>query len=335
VKDSWILPSGEVFYEELTNIGRQQCVELGSWCRQQLQSRGILGASLSDVSSLAWRSSCATRVMESGGHFWEGFFTKEEKERNVNILEPRPLSPLEQAEEIPSTCSLEDFYFRPWDTNKAYKKWVTGLPMAEPFKSRAKECGSELEDLLKVMDSPVLSKFPRSAALFGMTYVRELLECERFYEKLADSKPLGVLFNPEQVETINKLALWAWNIRFFNHALVKEMSDRFFGLITEDIKSAGQDGELFSLYSGHDYTILVLLAGLGVPNYTDLLGFACFLTFEVYDHTNTDGTITRGFTLALNAAPFEKGTEPSTKVQSQNTKVILNPATGNDFWPLA
>jgi len=327
VRESWKLPSGEIFYDELTEVGKKQCVTLGTWCRAYLQERDCLPEPLADVSPLRWRSSAVSRVRDSGKLFWSGFLSaKEQTTMQLDGPLEYELPDGEVVQEPPKPAA--DYYFRTWDSHAVYKKWADAAPMSDTFKKKAKEHKDTLDEVLSTLDAAPLKQLPLSMILFGMTYAREMVDCERYNDAL-ETKPLQELLGKELLRKVDELALWSWDIRFFRHNYVGQISHRLLRELLLDASS--EEGSTFSLYSGHDYTLLVLLAGLTIPAYEELLSFCAFILIDVYEETTEDG-IERVFTLTLNPNPFEVDGIPQNDVQPQNGKQLACPTTGETVW---
>lgn len=271
-----------------------------------------------DPDNVKWRSSRIERVRSSGELFWNGFC-------DVPISE----IPYEQNEgdEIP----LADHYFRTWDSNANYKKWANDLIKSELFAKKSAEASAELDKIVDVLSLLPFKKFPRPFVLYGMTFAREMVDCERYYEK--EDKPLEKFLTKDQFKTIDSLALWCWDQRFFSHAEYrKSLGEKILGEIIEDM--INPKTPLFSLYSGHDYTILIILAALGVSNYPELLSFGSYLLFDVFERKNADGSSERVFSVSLNPTPFEVNEKPTQDVQTNNVKSIKTDE-GEEYWPLS
>merc|ERR1712137_40183 len=318
VKKSWTLPNGELFVDSLTEDGKKQCVTLGKWSRKHLQEKNSSFDTV-DPSKIWWRSSRIGRVKNSGKMFWEGFCSDE----NVEISDV----PFEGEEE-----HVADTYFRTWVSNVEYKKWADSLVKSKEFVVKGTEKKQELDDIVEVLSLTPFKSYPKSVVLYGMTFAREMVDCERYYSEMKE-KPLQNILSPEQFKTIDELSLWCWDFRFFNHADFKQtLGAKLLKEIMEDMQNL-HNSSLFSLYSGHDYTILILLASMGISNYPTLLSFGAYLLFEVYDRVNEDGTTQRVFTVALNPEPFEISQKPTEELQENNAHLIPQPG-GDNYWPL-
>ena len=314
VKKSWTLPSGELFVESLTTDGKKQCEALGAWTRKYLRET-FSSFETVDPERLRWRSSRIKRVSNSGKMFWDGFRGDEDVE--INEI------PFEGVE------TVADTYFRTWVSNEEYKKWADGLVKSKDFVVKGTEKSKELDEIVQTLSLKPFQSYPKSVVLYGMTFAREMVDCERYYSEMGD-KPLKALLTTEQVKTIDELSLWCWDYRFFNHAEFKQVLG---AKLLDEIKQDMQNDSLFSLYSGHDYTLLILMATLGIEHYPTLLSFGAYLLFEVYDRT-TDGKTERVFTLTLNPEPFEVSQEPTQEVQPQNSQVLQRPGSDSIYWTI-
>lgn len=315
MKDYWTV-DGKLFLDSLSETGKDQCSKLGKWARDYLKSRGVAENSV-DASRLKWRSSKIERVTTSGKLFWKGFSDTE-----IEQL------PYEQS--IEDSVPTSDHYFRTWDSNVAYKKWANDLIKSELFVKKSMEVSKDLDEIVDVLSLIPFKKYPKPIVLYGMTFAREMVDCERYFEK--PEKPLHTILNKNQLENIDALAKWCWNQRFFSHPeYSKTLGEKILGEIIEDMISKDYD---FSLYSGHDYTLLIILASLGIPEYEELLSFGSYLLFDIFDRKNDDGSSERVFSITLNPTPFETNSRAVTEVQTDNLRILKNDA-GEQYWPLS
>jgi len=316
VKNSWKLPNGEYFIDQLSPEGIQMCETLGKWMRKYLQENHSTFEK-TEAEKVKWRTSRIKRVKDSGKEFWKGF----DESVEVNDL-PYEGSAADE--------HFADTYFRTWVSNGEYKKWADGLIKSPSFVAKGQEAAKQLDEIVDVLSLTPFKKYPKSAVLYGMTFAREMVDCERYYGNIKD-KPLESLLSKEQLATIDELSLWCWDQRFFTHAeYKKQLGENLVGEIVGDMLD---DTHLFNLYSGHDYTILVILAALGIPHYPELLSFGAYLLFEVYDKTNSDGSTERVFTMTLNPTPFEENQKPTEDIQSSHGVLVKN-ANGESYWPV-
>jgi len=304
----------------LTETGKNQCIELGKWVRNHLKEKHNALENV-NADQLKWRSSAVERVKGSGELFWKGFLN--ENESTVALREYEPDGSEEEG--IPAA----DYIFRTWDSNNDYKAWTKALFGSPVFVEKSKNASSDLDGIISTLGLKQFEKFPKPVVLYGMTFAREMVDCERYYKPLSE-KPMETLLSKEQLKIVDDLSLWCWNQRFFEHEFKDILAKRIVGEIKDDITNGSEE---FSLYSGHDYTLLVILAGLGMPCYEKLLSFASYILIEVFDKTNANGEKERVFTLTLNFAPFEKPEEhPVEEVNENFAKNLQQPGTDSIYW---
>mmetsp|Transcript_8696 Transcript_8696/g.9924 ORF Transcript_8696/g.9924 Transcript_8696/m.9924 type:complete len:125 (+) Transcript_8696:456-830(+) len=107
------------------------------------------------------------------------------------------------------------------------------------------------------------------------------------------------MFSTADTRKMYELARWCWNKRFFtlpvSSTLAKPLLDTIFktSTITD-----------FALYSAHDYTILALLASLGIKEYPPtVLSFSSYLV--IYIDTEENNEDKRVKKIVLNPQPLD------------------------------
>jgi hypothetical protein len=97
-------------------------------------------------------------------------------------------------------------------------------------------------------------------------------------------------------------AHWVWNQRFFSHTAVRGFGKTIGGALLREVThdlaaaaAASPGGPPLAVYSGHDYTILALLAALRLPSHpSGCIGFGAFMTFELWRDDSAAGGGDRG-----------------------------------------
>ena len=198
---------------------------------------------------------------------------------------------------------------------------------------------------------------PSQFLLVSMTYAKELVDCEKYYQfQLARSSsslpffPFVSQLNDHQMEKVDELARWCWNERFFKHPFVPQLASNLISLIKIEVEKANtiEDTAVFVLCTAHDYTILCLMAGLQVPSYSQILCFCAYVLIDVFDLVIDDndqniennsagnGRVERVFTISLNSAPFEDENEKvHDAVQTHKISQLLNPRNQSPYWTLS
>jgi hypothetical protein len=138
---------------------------------------------------------------------------------------------------------------------------------------------------------------------WAMSYVLELLECERCWED-AGKQVLSSRIAPDLAELVETIAEHVWRLRFFATGLESHLSGR----LLRAMLAAGSEGaSALSLFAAHDYTMFILLALLNLcPGSSGrlpstCLGFGSFIAL----YFMSDGRVR----VELNARPFDRESE--------------------------
>jgi len=268
--------------EVLTPVGYDQMQKLGEWFSQVYF--GHLHTDFLQTgkpSSFKWRSSKVERASSSGKYFWKGFGEK---------YGTPPENPVPYQDEDPDT------YFRAWNADPAYREKVKEIKKSDDFNQKGEEEIKFLDDLHTRFGTDIEKK-NAADKLSEMTYFKEIIECERYF----DGKTAMVSkITEEEEEKIEELARWVWGRRFFIPGFGEIIGGK---LLTEIIEELGNNESQFAVYSAHDYSILSLCAALGSDDYPEhVLGFGAFLLFEVHEHMTTGASHVH---VKLNSRSFE------------------------------
>lgn len=320
IREQWSTGTG-VLLEDLTDIGKELCVTLGKAVREHITKEHGSLETIKSQDQIQWQSSIVERVVHSGDGFWKGFLGDSYEE-------------LKPTRKQYSDDQEADGVFRPWDTHKEYSQWAKGIERgSEEFHAMAETRWDDIGGILQSLQIRGVEKFPKATILYGMTFVRELMDCEKYYH--SEVRAIHKQLSTQQLEIVDELSHWCWNIRFFKHPYVNELHSNLWDEISSEIRAAGEDGQSeFSLYSAHDYTVLVLLAGLGIPAYPELLSFCSFVHFEVFDQVDDDQNVTRVFTVSFNPAPFEKEKNFQTEFNPHATYQFPSKDSNSPLWAL-
>ncbi|KAH8052836.1 hypothetical protein JL722_9970 [Aureococcus anophagefferens] len=176
--------------------------------------------------------------------------------------------------------------FKAWDAKgTAYKAFVSGLKAGGDgaFNSGRKRARPR-RDLRGLRRGPRLRR-PRRAAL-----LLELLRAlPRRGGALDGGRRAFAAPRRRRAQALEGDARWIWERRFLRSGF-----GEFIGGALRDKAVAPRAGLKF--FSGHDYSILSMLAALGVRDYDVVLGFGAYVAVEHYD----DGATA----VLLHAAPF-------------------------------
>jgi hypothetical protein len=155
--------------------------------------------------------------------------------------------------------------------------------------------------------------------LFLTTYIKELLDCELNHPPTALAMANGLLrqaepgapaaaeslaactvqdvkatlwsrLRPEDEAFMLASARWVWDQRFFSHRAVRGFGKTIGGALLREVvhdlaaaADARGGGPPLAVFSGHDYTILALLAALRLPSHpSGCIGFGSFMIFELW-----------------------------------------------------
>lgn len=276
--------------EVLTSAGRSQIQVLGSWFATRYVLSGLLSA---DIGQTFWRSSKSDRAFESAFDFVKGF----NETIGAEAAGPAP---------IPYDTDADN-YFRPW---KVFKKEANAIKdkinTCEIWKKKAQENESFLREVFgRVNCQPNVLENP-AKALWSITYLHALREVESFWpskESIRDElhKALPI----ETSAAVTSLALWVWEQRFLYSGFVPQMGGR---MSVDIIESALNKNFSLNIFSGHDYTILSVLASLNlVQNFERPTGFGAYLLFEVWDVSDNVDNETLLVKIIINPDPFRCG----------------------------
>jgi hypothetical protein len=265
--------------ERVTALGLAQCRTVG---RHLVAAGGALAAAARG--GVRWHSSKVERVVESGRAFLEGAA----EGGGVGLEQASAL--LRQGPAALSRGGLacdQDVFYRAYLADKEYVAAARRLRDGELFRDRAQREQAVLSAL-----RPAPSAAPGSAQqLDATTYVEELLECERFWQG-THKRALRDANDAHLLHAVGRLARWCWDQRFFQLPEARRLGVPLLEAIKADLFGAERHAPQLVLHSAHDYTIMALLAALGVEAYPpETLGFASYLVFTAHG-------------VVLNACPF-------------------------------
>lgn len=192
---------------QLTELGLQQTELLGQRLAQRLHHM-VQESTVEPIQSARWFSSKQDRVVKSGVGFNRGF-SKQYKALFSGFDDSKLAAP-QQVED-------PDRLFRPWTVDQAY------LAAKERLRSgadrtvveQAAKNQEEIESIRQLFQLAPLSEKPLQDALYEMTMMVELYECER-YSTLPERTQLRKFIKEKDYEVCLSLALSVWNYRFFH-----------------------------------------------------------------------------------------------------------------------
>jgi len=263
-----------------------------------------------------WRSSSSNRAKVSGYDFTRAVMRVYNHQLQLKpakfLLPPEPILFLDVEGEDRFDDHGADHYFRPWNVYKNEMNvlkesinsnliWVTKANANKYFLS---ELFSRIGASKTVLDNA-----PKM--LWCTSYILCLVDCEKYWttdeevvqmlgtrcalndiilEMEIESKDIQIVDRPNDEENnsimqkIRSLACWAWDQRFAYQPYIIELGGR----ITFEILQQTLDFESgsFNVFSGHDYTIMGILAVLGVlqdeGGLNKQLEFGSYVTFELW-----------------------------------------------------
>jgi len=285
--------------ELLTPVGFEQMEKLGEWFQQVYFGQLHPDFLKNELSSFKWRSSKVERASSSGKYFWKGFGDK---------YGPQPENPVPYQDEDPDT------YFRAWNADPAYREKVKEIKKSDDFNQKGEEEIKFLDDL-HTRFATDLEKKNAADKLSEMTYFKEIIECERYFD--GKTAMVGKITQDEE-QKVEELARWVWGRRFFIPGFGEIIGGK---LLTEIIEELGNDTSQFAVYSAHDYSILSLCAALGSDDYPEhVLGFGAFLLFEVHEHMTTKA---KHVHVKLNSRSFEDENGKPIRSMQYNPKPFI------------
>ena len=192
---------------QLTELGLQQTELLGQRLAKRLH-HFVQESTIEPIRSARWFSSKQDRVVKSGYGFNKGF-SKEYQ----SLYSGFDGSKLAQ----PQLLENADRLFRPWMTDETYMAAKERLKSGadRTLIEHAEANTEEIESIRSLFQFGPLSDRPLRDALYEMTYMVELYECER-YSTLPERTQLRRFITEKDFEVCLSLALSVWNYRFFN-----------------------------------------------------------------------------------------------------------------------
>lgn len=254
--------------EELSYSGHIQIVVLGAWFARKYVLSGLLDAG---EGKTYWRCSKSDRAVESGYDFVKGF---------NDTLQTQAVGPK------PAPYDVDpDNFFRPW---KVFKKEAgvikERMKTEEVWHEKAKENEPFLTQLCQ-QHAKCQPTVCSTKALWCMTYFHALREVENFWPAEHSTRNKFCSMVPSDVQSkVTQLALWVWEQRFLHSGFKCEMGGRISVELIDSILSGQRS---INIFSGHDYTLLGVLAALDLVERFDYAsGFGAYLIFELWDTRN-------------------------------------------------
>jgi hypothetical protein len=152
--------------DSITEIGVQQVGTLGRWFAQYVVFQQLATA------TFKWRSSLATRVLESGRSLFAA----------MKLVLPASSLPVEPSA-YPCDADAQEVFCR-WNVDPEYRAYVLAMETSEQIQRAAFMVRKRLEDVYGCLLGRDISSdredddLDLARKLFRITYVKELLDCE-------------------------------------------------------------------------------------------------------------------------------------------------------------
>jgi len=301
--------------DALTTVGAAQLVSNGQQFARYLQSHPNL---LQSNTLIKLRRSERPRVIASANSFIEGYTIIQQQQqqqqqtsKNINTIIP-PTLPSLHYQPYPSLQANINV-FRAW-TGKEYNTAMTEMKTSEHYQKKGEEAATSrvLDATVCKICAPWANQMNRAGQLNLTTYLHEVLGCEEYFPD-PSKRGFGSLTDffrnkKELKKDLIQLAHWSFDQRFINRDTVgKEWGMKIGGDLLNEIEqdyqqSKGDGGSKVSIYVGHDYTILSLMAALGVKKHPkEIMGFGGWARLE-YRRNKKTGVVRQ--CLMLQTVPF-------------------------------
>ena len=226
-----------------------------------------------------------------------------------------------------------DNYFRPWKVFKAEANVIKEkIDTCENWQRKAEENKEFLQDIFSRVDSkPSVIQKP-TKALWSTTYLHALREVETYWPSHESTRDnFSKALPAETKDAVTTLALWVWEQRFLHSGFVSEMGGR---MSVDIVESALNKDINLNIFSGHDYTILSVLAALNlVDNFEQATGFGAYILFEVWESSSDeDSAKSTTVRIIFNPHPFQSndGSIDMSTV-NQSNEVLLKEISVSDL----
>lgn len=180
-----------------------------------------------------------------------------------------------------------DNYFRPWKIFKKEANVIKDRINTESWKVKAAENDAFLQEIFqKVNCLPSVLQKP-TKTLWCTTYLHALREVETFWPTDQSTRDEFCKALPAEYQAaVTSLALWVWEQRFLHSGFNCEMGGR---MSVDLVESALNTDFSLNIFSGHDYTLLSVLAALNVVDkFENATGFGAYLLLEVWENSDKE-----------------------------------------------
>ncbi len=262
IKAEW--PMG---LRQLTALGIREMYDTGQELRRKyVHELGFISGGYLP-SEIYVRGSNTDRSLQSAQLLMLGLFplgTGPDPAIYDESLEPAPAAGLAfNPVPVHSVALEDDVVLRPY-TGKAnckrYKKFVKALPKSKLYR----EQGEKYRDLLRLASSA-------TGMYEGEDPNKILYSINEIYEVLAASVqhnfPIPPEISDKDLKMIGELSDWNYHNQFLGKGIGQLMGSGFLGELTDNFSALAEGnprGRKFSLYAGHQRTVLGVEAALGI-----------------------------------------------------------------------
>lgn len=213
-----------------------------------------------------------------------------------------------------------DNYFRPWKIFKKEANVIKDKINTEVWEVKAAENKAFLQEIFQKVDClPNVLQKP-TKMLWCTTYLHALREVETFWPAEESTRDAFCKALPAETQpTVTSLALWVWEQRFLHCGFNCEMGGR---MSVDLVESALNSDFSLNIFSGHDYTLLSVLAALNlVDKFEHASGFGAYMLLEVWETSEKQLV----FKVFYNPDPFRSsdGSSVDMSVINQENEFLL------------
>mmetsp|Transcript_6802 Transcript_6802/g.9402 ORF Transcript_6802/g.9402 Transcript_6802/m.9402 type:complete len:438 (+) Transcript_6802:29-1342(+) len=284
---------------ELTHLGMKQHHDLGKQFREKYIHKWKLVNATWNNDEIYVRSSPKDRTIMSAQSFLLGFFPPTTK-LETNLIHETYHSTTTRTG-LPDGHQIVPVYTAPKEHDNllyAYKSCpkLKEIKKQDESLSEWKQTHSEHADLLEELSSLLGT----SVNLKDVTGIVNLINAEKIHQKPSLDGITEVMYN-----RMVKLTDWIFRKKFPSKEagklgaglLVKEIRDRMERTISAH-KNGAVANERFVLFSGHDGTLLALMAALDL-SHLDVPHYASHFTFELYHIEDGDGDTSNDYSIQI------------------------------------
>lgn len=249
--------------EKLSLAGVKQLKDVGMWFAKKYVSSELY----IKTPKVYFRGSKSDRAVDSGRDFVNSFNAT----LSSAFFSESP-TPFEED---------ADNYFRPWKVHTDSVKVVKAKMKNEKWAAKVEENKDFLARIRSELGMKEEYGANLSKALWSVTHIAGLIECETFWP---NNKRNALISRVKEADypRINDLACWVWQERFLSSGFEHLLG----GWMFLDMIQRTFDPEYnLNVFSGHDYTILTLLALFPkhMPTLNRPIEFGSYVIFELWD----------------------------------------------------